>query len=188
MLEELRYKITVTTPSGKQLEIDPISQVAIDDDNVREQVKLLPSQYAFFTAVYLSAKKRRDLAELDLNRLKAAKSKEIRQKFKKVSVKGADKELTIKEVEEYLAEDESIYKKEKEMIELATQSTQCYHLVQAIDKKQAALSSLSYMQAQERKVLDNLNRDSLLDSPTIDPNLFEKSNIKEKHNEPNGTG
>jgi hypothetical protein len=174
--ESLGFKLTVTSPSGKSVEIDPMAQVSIDDDRIKEQIKLLPSQYAFFTATYLVAKRTKDLAELDLSRIKNVKSKEIRNKYKKATAKGMEKELTIREVDEYLGEDEEIYTKEKELIELTIQTAKCYNLCQAIDKKQQALSSLSYMQMQERKLLDNLNKDSLLEDQhiQIDANLFEK--------------
>jgi hypothetical protein len=173
--ESLRFKLTVTSPSGKVVDIDPMAQVSIDEERIKDQIKLLPSQYAFFTATYLVAKRTKDLAELDLSRMKNVKSKEIRNKYKKSTAKG-DKELTIREVDEYLAEDEEIYKKEKELLELTIQAAKCYNLCQAIDKKQQSLSSLSYMQSQERKLLDNLNKDALLEDHNIqiDPNLFEK--------------
>jgi len=173
-VNELRFKVKVSSPSGKNIEIDPMAQVIIDEENIREQIKLLPAQYAFFTSVYLLAKKNRDIAEIDLNAFKAEKSKEIRLKFKKKNSKGEEKELSNKEVEEHLYSVELI-KLEKILINLTIYANQCYYLCQSINKKQISLGSLSYMQNQEKKVTDNLIRDGLTDPEiTIDPNLFEK--------------
>jgi len=176
---ELRFKIKVCSPSGKNIEIDPLAQVIIDEENIKEQIKLLPAQYAFFTAVYLLAKKNRDIAEIDLNALKAEKSRDIRAKFKKQNSKGEEKALTNKEVDEHLYLDKDVIDGEKQLINLTIYANQCYYLCQSIDKKQVSLGSLSYIQNQEKKVTDNLMRDGLIDNQiAIDPNLYEKQKPK----------
>ena len=185
----LKFNIKVVSPSGKEIEIDPLAQVIIDEENIKGQIKLLPAQYAFFTAVYLEAKKKRDIAEIDLNKLKAEKSKEIRLKFKKKNVKGEEKELSNKEVEEHLyCEVDSsgvnlVSYYERQLVELTSYASQCYYLCEALNKKQVSLGSLSFIQNQEKKVLENITRDSLINSSpiSIDPNLFEKTK-KENHN------
>lgn len=179
----LRFKVKVVSPSGKQIEIDPLSQVIIDEDNVKGQIKLLPAQYAFFTAVYLDAKKAKDIAEIDLNKLKADRSKEIRAKFKKKNIKGEEKELSNKEVEEHLYGEEDIVAAEKKLVDLTSYASQCYYICEALNKKQISLGSLSYIQSQEKKVLESLAKDSLMDnSIQIDPNLFEKTKQGERKN------
>jgi len=174
----LKFSIKVVSPSGKEIEIDPLAQVIIDEENIKGQIKLLPAQYAFFTAVYLEAKKNRDIAEIDLNKLKADKSKQIRLKFKKKNIKGEEKELSNKEVEEHLYGEEDVVINEKKLVDLTSYSSQCYYLCEALNKKQVSLGSLSYIQNQEKKVLDNITKDALLDPISIDPNLFEKTKLK----------
>ena len=171
----LKFSIKVVSPSGKEIEIDPLAQVIIDEENIKGQIKLLPAQYAFFTAVYLEAKKIRDIAEIDLNKLKADKSKLIRLKFKKKNIKGEEKELSNKEVEEHLYGEEDVISNEKKLIDLTSYASQCYYLCEALNKKQVSLGSLSYIQNQEKKVLDNITKDSLLEPISIDPNLYEKT-------------
>ena len=176
----LKFIIKVVSPSGKEIEIDPLAQVIIDEENIKGQIKLLPAQYAFFTAVYLEAKKIRDIAEIDLNKLKADKSKNIRLKFKKKNIKGEEKELSNKEVEEHLYGEEDVIYNEKRLVDLTSYASQCYYLCEALNKKQVSLGSLSYIQNQEKKVSDNIMKDSLIDTQiSIDPNLFEKTQ-KEK--------
>ena len=179
----LKFSIKVMSPSGQEIEIDPLAQVIIDEENIKGQIKLLPAQYAFFTAVYLEAKKVRDIAEIDLITLKADKSKDIRFKFKKKNVRGEEKELSNKEVEEHLYGEEEVVFKEKQLVDLTSYSSQCYYLCEALNKKQVSLGSLSYIQNQEKKVLDNITKDSLIDPQiSIDPNLFEKTKQGEPKN------
>ena len=170
---QLNFEIKVTTPSGKEVVINPLAQVSINEENVRREIQLIPAQYAFFTSVYIHSKKKRDLKELELNNRKSAASKFAREEAKKMG-----KDLNNKQVEEIISQMESLHKLETEFIELEAQTSQLFYLCNALDKKVTSLKSLSYMKSKEDEIPEHfsksnaMNREGSAINTGINPNRF----------------
>ena len=43
----LKFNIKVVSPSGKEIEIDPLAQVIIDEENIKGQIKIQEKEYSW---------------------------------------------------------------------------------------------------------------------------------------------
>ena len=141
---QLRFSIKVITPAGKEVTIDPLAQVVINEDNVKQEIQDLPAQYAFFSSVYISAKKKCSMLDLKLSRTKNDLAKLTR---KEASSKGKD--LNNKQVEEIVSGIKMVQDLEDQLLNAESEKDQLYYICIALDKKSYSLKSLQYMQAKE---------------------------------------
>lgn len=160
---DLHLIIKIESSSGKSLDLDPILIAQIDESRVKEELKVLPTQYILFAKLYLDTKKKKDLLEIELDDLKTDYAKEARK-----DADDANRKITNPEVKDYVSSKEDIREKERELIGLNNQTTQLYYLCKTLDKKYDSLKSLSFMQNKEDKI------DNYEDSIEIDPHKYEK--------------
>jgi hypothetical protein len=168
------FNIKVILPSGSLLNINPVAQLYINEDRVREEIKLLPAQFALFGSIYVQYKRNRDILELKFNELKNKHSKEVREQSSRLK-----KELNNKQVDEIVNDLEEVKKLALTLIEMEFYVKQLYYLLEGLEIKQNSLKALDYMNAREERAGDNVNKFKLFNNDAInnpiDPNKYEKT-------------
>lgn len=168
------FSIKVILPSGSLLNINPVAQLFINEEKVRDEIKLLPAQFALFGSIYVQYKKNRDTLELKYNELKNKHAKEVRE-----HAAVAHKELNNKQVDEIVNDLDDVKKLALTLIEMEYYVKQLYYLLEGLELKQSSLKALDYMNAREERAGDNVNKFKLFNNEAInnpiDPNKYEKT-------------
>ena len=166
---KIDFTIKVILPSGKEIDINPIAQLVINEDDIRKEVRELPAQYALFGSLYVQYKKNRDILNYKLNELKTKYEKKIREE---------NGDLKNKEVEVMVDSMDDVKTLSQNLIHANYYVNQLYHLLEGLEKKQKSLTALGYMNAREERVNDEFTKSKLLNNSTdiaINPNRYAKN-------------
>ncbi len=158
-LNGIDFKIKVILPSGSELEINPVAQLIVDEQNIRQEIRELPAQFALFSSIYVKYKKNRDLTEHTLSSLRNAYAKEIRK---------LNNNLNNREVDEIIDTRDEIMQLKQKLIDESYYVNQLYYLIEGLEKKQKSLGALDYMNSREERAQNELTRFKNLEDNTID--------------------
>jgi len=140
------FQFTVTFPNGHIESIDVLSDLDIDYDTLETHLEEIPAQYMFWAAVYSELKSMVAIAEIKVDRRRAALTKEIIDKFKAKGIKLTDKQLL-----NLFDQDNKLTTFKVELASAQKKTGKVYHMVEAIRMRSEHCRSLAGFKRQDKE-------------------------------------
>lgn len=140
------FRFQTKFPNGHVEEIDLFADLDIDYDILETHLEEIPAQYMFWAAVYSELKSMVAIAEMKVDRRRAALTKEILEQFKTKAIKLTDKQLT-----NLIAIDDKLATLQVELAATQKKTGKVYHMVEAIRLRSEHCRSLAGFKRQDKE-------------------------------------